>query len=779
MAQRTKKPRAERRNDRRGERVSMSPSEKVMQEARDRLKRGEDWESSFWQLYVQDIKFRFGDSDNGWQWPDDLRKDREINKRPTLTINKVGPLCQLITNNQRQNKAAVKVRPANDRASYDAAQIFEGLVRQIEYASNAQAIYDDAGDSQVEGGIGYWKINTRYVDAEPGPDADAGAFDQECVIEPVPAHRNVVLDCDIQQKDGSDAEWGLIYDDVPDDEFEAEYGTEGDEGVGAADALTENDSWTRDGYTRIVEYYRIVKTPDELIWTQDGNETATVRKSEMPDAMAPLIARLEKEDPDKVKRRPVEKRQLEWYKIAGNRILDQRKLKGKYIPIIRCVGLERVIDGKLERKGHVRTLKDAQRMYNYNSSGQVEFGALQTKTPWVVAAASIQGQETAWNNANRSNAAYLTYRHADRDGNSIPPPQRTAAPGDSPAFMSGMEIADKEMMMASGQFHDNQGKQSNAISGRAIGMRQQQGDTATYHFVDGMGNALRYTGVVLLDLIPLVYNTERVQQILGLDGKQTQVKIDPNAKEAYKKIEENKDDVTIIFNPAVGRYAVVSDPGPSYATRRQEAWAAFVQIVTSSPELIDVIGDYMFEQADFPLAGKIAERIRNKIRATAPWLLDDEAPGPLVQKLQTDLNQATQQVAELLEKLADNKRALKSRDQKRDIEAFRAETTRIKDFGNTVKDLVGDPKSQRMLMDALQNLLQDMYGDDIVSEINQQQDGSVGHPVDKGAEAADAPSADEQPPMLGARKAKDGQWYVKNPNGQGFARVMTEAANAA
>lgn len=766
----------------RTERAEMTPDERIVQEAKDRFARAEDWESEFWQLYVADIKFALGDSDNGWQWPDDLRKDRETNKRPTLTINKVGPLCRLITNDQRQNKSSVTIRPANDAASYDAAQIFEGLVRQIEYASNAQAIYDDVGDSQVEGGIGYCKVNTKFVETDPSPDAGASAFDQECMIEPVPAHRNVYLDCDIKQKDGSDAEWALIYDDVPDKEFVKQYGD--DVATGSSNGLNATDSWTRAGYTRVAEYYRIVKTEDEFIWVvDDAGITSSFRGSEIPAAVKPLVERLRKEnDPEKFKTRPVERRQLEWYKIAGSTILERRELKGQYIPIARAIGIERVVDGKLVRKGHVRQLKDSQRMYNYNSSGQVEFGALQTKTPWVIAAAAVQGQETAWSNANRSNAAYLTFKHKDRDGDAIPPPQRIDAPGTSPAFLQGMEIADKEMMMASGQFHDSQGQQSNAISGKAILQRQRQGDTATYHFIDGMALMIRHLGKILIDLIPKVYNTERILQILGLDGKQQQIKLDPKAKEAYKEADQDKDDVVAIFNPNVGRYEVESDPGPSYATRRQEAWAAFVQIITGSPELINDIGDYMFQQADFPLADKIAERLRAKIRATQPWLLDDEAPNPVQQKLQQDLNSATQQIGELLEKLADTKMQLKSRNQKRDIDAFRAETGRIKDFGNTVKDLVGDPKSQRMLMGAMQELLRDVFGDDIVTEINEQQDGSVGHPPtgEEGAEGAAPAAPTEKPPVAGARKAKDGQWYVENPHAKGkFLRVATEAANAA
>src|SRR6185437_9630767 len=155
----------------------MSPDEKIVQEAKDRFKRCQDWESDFRRLYLMDVKFANADSDNGWQWPDDLRADREVNKRPALTLNKVQRLVAMITNDARQNKPSITIKPTGNESSYKSAQVYEGLVRDIEYKSAAQNIYDDCTDSQVEGGIAYFRVNQVYTDDE--------SFDQELRIEPV------------------------------------------------------------------------------------------------------------------------------------------------------------------------------------------------------------------------------------------------------------------------------------------------------------------------------------------------------------------------------------------------------------------------------------------------------------------------------------------------------------------------------------------------------------------------------------------------------------------
>src|ERR1017187_7033323 len=224
-------------------REGMSEDEKIVQEAKDRFKKVQDWESDFRRLFLMDVKFANADSDNGWQWPDDLRKDREKNKRPALTINKVRQYVNLITNNARQNKPSINIKPMGEKASYDAAQILEGLMRHIEYVSSAQNIYDEATESQVEAGIGYWRIITKYLDDD--------SFDQEILIAPVRDYLSVLLDRNIKHKDGSDAKHAFIFDDLPIKEFKRQY-PEVDLNLisGADTGLNEFDDWTRDGNIR-------------------------------------------------------------------------------------------------------------------------------------------------------------------------------------------------------------------------------------------------------------------------------------------------------------------------------------------------------------------------------------------------------------------------------------------------------------------------------------------------------------------------------------------------
>jgi hypothetical protein len=260
-----------------------------------------------------------------------------------------------------------------------------------------------------------------------------------------------------------------------------------------------------------------------------------------------------------------------------------------------------------------------------------------------------------------------------------------------------MEIASAELEMASGKyFSQRQNPNMTERTPRAIDERTSQGETATYDLQDNVSIALRHLGNIILDLAPHIYDTKRIEKILAKDGTWHDVMIDPAAEDAHSESRDG-DEIKVLFNPKVGRYAVEADVGPAYATQRQEAWNAFINIVTNSPELTAKIGDLGFTAADFPMADKIAERLRRDIKANAPWLLEDDEVGPFVKnlqatvaQLQADASKKDQSLADALAKLAEYQIKIRGKEEKREIESYRAETDRIVGLGNTVTDMTYD-----------------------------------------------------------------------------------------
>ncbi len=633
-----------------------------LKEGKKRFAFCEDYESHFRTLYLEDFRFGHGDSDNMDQWPDQLLVNRELDQKPTLTVNKTRIHCIQIINDAKQNKPGIVVHPTTNEATYEAAQAYEDVVRHIEYTSRAQQAYDKATYNMVFGGEGFCRVITQYAN----PDG----FDQDILIRPINDPLTVYMDPDAKEADKSDSEFAFVFDDMSKDRFKREYPGHEDAILPAPAGMW--DSWLSEDHVRVAEYWRRKHKMVRLISIIDPatGERRTSPKSEVDPELIKII----RKDPSwDYRERDSDVVTVECIKIAGSKVIDRNEWAGQWIPIVPAIAEEVVIDGQMDRKGHVRYLKDPQRIYNYNSSASVELGALQTKTPYVGPAKAFEGFEEYYQAANVQNLAFLPYNDWDDEGSrAVAPPKREQPPQTSQVFLKGMDIAQNEMMMASGQYQSQFGQNENATSGKAINERQRQGDNATYHFVDGTSIMVRQIGRIIVDLIPKVYDTTRILRIRGEDGTTKNMTIDPNAPQAVQMREDKQRQIVdLVFNPNIGKYGVEVDVGPSYATRRQEAWNAIIQILTQSPQLIPLVGDLLFTNADFPGADEIAMRLR---RMTPPQALGD-GPDPQSEQMQMEIQRLNAAIGDL-------NKLLKDRSAEINIKAFEANTKRLTAIGN-------------------------------------------------------------------------------------------------
>jgi hypothetical protein len=657
--------------------------EKIVEEAKERYRRCQSYYSVADQRFADDYRFANGDADNGYQWPDSALRTRGKDK-PNLTINKTRQHNLQIVNDGRQNKPSVKVRPTGGSASMKSAEVIEGIIRHIEYISNAQVAYDWARHFQVTAGRGYLRVTTDYA----GNDT----FNQEIYIRRVIDPLSVYLDFDAREFDFADGKFAFLFKEVERDNFEHQYPQYKDK---VAVSTLGDLSWTDEDHIIVAEYYRRSEKKDRLMHftVPESGEDVVVRESEAKKQFPPEIWKAVLDDPG-TKTREIVDKQVEQYLIMGDTIVERGVWPGETIPIVPVKGEETIIDGIYDCKGHTRACIDPQRMANYWFSAATEHVALQSKTPYIAGKRAIEGVETYWETANTTNHSYLPYNDIDDEGNPLPPPQRQEPPTFAPAYVSGMQIASQELMAVTGQYAPQLGEPSNERSGKAIAERQRQGDNATYHFIDNEAVAIRRIGKIILEIYAKVYDERTVIKILAEDGEQSEIQINRAQPEAVKEEKTGPSEVRRVFNPDVGKYEVHADIGPAYSTQRQEAWNAFVQIASMAPDLMHVAGDLFFQAADFPMADKLAERLK---RTIPPGILGEGLPPAVeqqMQQLQMQAQKATQIAQKATMQLADAKKSsmvgqLKlaakgvadaSETRKLDIAAYEAETKRLEAF---------------------------------------------------------------------------------------------------
>ncbi len=676
----------------------------IMDEARKRHKRALSWESTARARFRDDVKFAEGDARNNFQWPQDQLDQRT--KRPSLTINRVRQHNLDILNDARQSRVAVKVRPLRGGASYDSAMILDGVIKHIEYISNADSAYQNALKFAVQGGIGYIRLVTDYANDQ--------SFDQELFIRPVKDPLSILLDPDINEPDGSDGKFGFVFTDMPKDEFDVAYPKLKDT---AADSEIANDeSWVMGERVRIAEYFRCVSDDGKLYSYNDPQtgQKQIQRESEIQEDMLQAII----DDPETMMRVVVFTK-VEHFTIIGDQIADEKVWPGRYIPILRCVGEETVIDGQLDRKGHTRALLDGQRMFNYNASGSVEYGALQSKIPYVAPAAAIEGYDEYWKAANVENFSVLPFNHVDDDGNPIPAPVRQQPPTSAPVYMQGMRDAMEQMYLASGQNQADFGQPGNEKSGVAIQQRQRQGDNATYHYIDHQADMIRFLGKQLLDVLPHVYDTPRITKFRDDAGNEGDVKIDPDAEQHFSQTKDEEGNTQSVINLKLGVYDVQADVGPAYATRRQEAFAAFSQLLGANKELFALVGDIWMRFADIPGGEEAAERLKRMVPAQATG----DGPTPELAQAQQQLQEATDLIHKLTARLEDKSGKNSYENEKNAITAYKATTERLAALKEAlatdpqgllvlVREIVEEAQAQSAGGNALAHALEDTLASD-------------------------------------------------------------------
>ena len=561
---------------------------------------------------LDDVRFCAGD-----QWPVETQNSRLLESRPCLTINKVDAYVRQICNQQRQQRPRIKVHGMNSESDAKVAEILTGICRHIEVQSNADHAYDTAFEYAVKMGWGYFRITTDYVRDD--------SFEQEIYIKPIENPFTVYFDPNSQAPDGRDAEKALITTVMTKKAFSAMYpDAEVDQGFNARGTGDSNAEWVMKEDIRIAEYFYTVRKPVKIVQLSDGT---TVKKSELPDEKLMNDAGV-----FVINERDTHEKEIKWVKLTGMQILEESTWPGKYIPIIPVYGQTVVVDSKHRKFGLVRQAKDPQKMYNYWTTALTESVALAPKAKWILAEGQDEGHENEWAQANIASKATLRYKQTDIDGRVAPPPIRQQPEAPPTGITTALQGLNADLMAVVGIYDPSQLPQG-MQSGKAIQGQQMQVDMVNYHYFDNLTRSISHVGTIILDLVPKIYDTQRVMRIIGDDGKPDLVNInEPGEDEqGVKKI---LNDVT------VGQYDVVMDTGPGYNSKRSEAVESMMTLLAADPNLMQTAGDLIFRNMDFPGAEIVADRLA---AANPMAQIDDKSPIPPQVQMQLKANQAQMQ----------------------------------------------------------------------------------------------------------------------------------------
>lgn len=602
--------------------------QKFLRLALERFKLSAEVEGRARREMLDDLEFRVGQ-----QWPKDIETQRNLDGRPCLTMNRLPQFIRQITNEQRQQRPSIQVNPVGDGADQKTAEILQGICRHIEVNSDAEVGYDTAFDHCVTTGLGWLRILTDYVNDR--------SFDQEIYIKPVRNPFSVYDDPSAVEPDRSDANWRFIVEDVPREEYRQRYPDSQAASFSELTSVGDNAAeWANKETIRVAEYFYVEEMEYSLHRLEDGSLT-----EDLPEGAVP-------QETQKRTRRTIR-----WSKINAVEIIEGhepnseemgRKLPGKFIPLVPVLADDLEVNGRRHIAGLVRNAKDPQRMYNYWVSAATEMIALAPRAPFVGVEGQFENHEEQWRQANTRNFAFLEYKAVDVSGKPAPPPARQVYEPPVQSINLMTQQADLDLKTTTGIYDPSLGQNKRDQSGKAINLLQKQSDVSTLNFVDNLSRSIRHVGRILLDYIPAYYPKAKVQRIIKPDQSVTHVVIANGDPQQAQQLADQQN-INKIYDLSQGEYDITISVGPSYQSKRQEAVAAQLAAVQAYPPLMQLAGDLIVRNMDWPGHNEIADRLKKML---PPQILQgdqDMDPEQQIALLQAQLQQLGQQHAMSME----------------------------------------------------------------------------------------------------------------------------------
>ena len=572
-----------------------------------------------------DVEFRSGE-----QWPENIRAERDADKRPCLTVNRIPQFVRQVTNDQRQNRPSIKVSPIDDAADKDVAKVLQGMIKHIEKDSRADIAYDTAFEGAVIKGFSFFRITADYV--------DENSFEQEIKIKKIKDDFSVLIDPYFTEPDGSDMNWAFVTESYNKDDYLAQFpDTELSKMNDWGGLSDQSHNWITKDSCRVTEYYEKEFTQVRICLLSDGS---TVEKSELPEGIELKDESSLSDGLFVVKERDTTKVKVKHSLFNGFEFWDETIWPSIYIPLIPVFGDEIWVDGKRTLEGIVRHARDSQRMYNFWVSAETEAIALAPKAPYIGVEGQFEGHERQWESANRRNHAFLQYKNKTlANGHPAPPPQRNVFEAPVGAITNARLQSSEDMKATTGIYDASLGNRSNENSGIAIQRRNHQAQTNNFHYVDNLTRSLSHGGKILIELIPKIYDTPRAVRIIG-ENEQGEIQ---RINQLVMKDGEPKD-----LKLSHGKYDVSVSTGPSYATKRQETVDQLLRLIQSYPKLAELGGDILVKNMDVDGSDELSDRLK---RTLPPGIA--ETPGDEQAKIPPEVQVQLQQSQQMIEQLTE------------------------------------------------------------------------------------------------------------------------------
>jgi hypothetical protein len=588
------------------------------------------------ESYLKEVRFWLLSE----QWPEAIRNLRNTpgQQRPMFTLNMGPSFCKQVMNDIRQNRPAIKVRPADSAADIETAMVMSGLIRNIQYASRADIAHDTAAECSVTGGFGYWRVLLDYCTDD--------SFDQDIRIARISNPLSVLGDP--YSRDAGSIDWNVAFvsELYSKDEFEEKWPGAKPVSFSSKDADAKvRTNWTQGEDILTAEWWRRDEVPKKILRLSNGQTMETETYLAPGDDGPSLKDILDNQGVTVLQERVIQGYRVRQCIMNGEEVLNETTVwPGRYIPIVEIVGDEINVQGKRYLRSLIHNAKDAQEQLNYWETTATELVALSPRVPYIGPVGAFK-TDPRWASANSANHPYLEYDVTGGDK----PERQPLDSGPAIGAMQQSQRAHENMKAIIGMYNASLGQRSNETSGKAIDARKREGDVGSFNFPDNVNRGIQHEGLILMDLIPKVYTANRIVRVLGEDGQAQNVTLgkgQPQKEPPKPNAPEPRiGSLTGIFDLSAGKYDLTVEAGPSYTTQRAETAAVVGELIRANPAMMQIGGDILVSNLDLKDGPELSRRLKKML----PPNLQDQGGEEIPPHIEQMIAMGKEQIALLTE----------------------------------------------------------------------------------------------------------------------------------
>lgn len=543
---------------------------------------------------VKEAKLFITEKDGQW----DPGAARKMDGRFRGTFDQLTSIVDGISGEIETSDFTLRVGPSGGLASEDTAKTIDGLIRNIRNVSGAEDIFNKAARSNIIGGFDAWEVVQDWIDGD--------SFDQDIVIRKIPnASDSVWFDLASIEQSRSDANWAIKLVAIPIDDYNNRW----PKGSGISIGDNAHHHHTHDIEKEVVtvgQLYFKKPTKIKLVRMTNGavykdDEKFQAVQDELAAQNPPVTIEVDEKGEEKRRERDswrVWSRMLD----GGDWLAPEEKTVFDFIPIVPIYGNFDIIDNKCIYFGKLKNLLDAQRVYNYAVSRDIEDGALSpAETTWMT------DKQAEGNDYSKMNIDHVPVRIYNNDSDAMSIPFKTPGPQASSGLQTTMANMQQMITTSSNTFNAQQGNASSTQSGIAGLQQIEQGNIGSIKWFKSLEIAICQTGKIILSGRARVFDGARDVQIIGDDGTGKTVSLNKTV------FDEDTGNNIVLNDLTVGEYDIECFSGPAFASQQKEAARAFETMAGVNPGLAERNMDLWLSNRTEPGMKLMAERERVRL----------------------------------------------------------------------------------------------------------------------------------------------------------------------